>query len=109
MRASRWRTSSSPARARSMRRRLSARTALGVARRAAAAGVPCLAVGGGVTAEGAAVLAGQGCIAVPVVDRPMALRDAMAKAAPLVTSAGERLARLVGVGALAAERQASPA
>jgi glycerate kinase len=85
------------------------KTALGVARRAAAAGVPCLAVGGGVTAEGAAVLAGQGCIAVPVVDRPMALRDAMAKAAPLVTSAGERLARLVGVGALAAERQASPA
>ena len=85
------------------------KTALGVAKRAAAAGVPCLAVGGGVTAEGAAVLAAQGCVAVPVVDRPMALRDAMAKAAPLVTSAGERLARLVGVGALVAERQASPA
>lgn len=85
------------------------KTALGVAKRAAAAGVPCLAVGGGVTADGAAVLAAQGCVAVPVVDRPMALRDAMAKAAPLVTSAGERLARLVGVGALVAERQVSPA
>jgi glycerate kinase len=85
------------------------KTALGVAKRAAAAGVPCLAVGGGVTADGAAVLAAQGCVAVPVVDRPMALRDAMAKAAPLVTSAGERLARLVGVGALAAKRQTSPA
>lgn len=85
------------------------KTALGVARRAAAAGVPCLAVGGGVTAEGAAVLAGQGCVSVPVVDRPMALREAMAKAAPLVTSTGERLARLVGVGALAGDRQASPA
>jgi glycerate kinase len=85
------------------------KTALGVARRAAAAGVPCLAVGGGVTAEGAAVLAAQGCVAVPVVDRPIALRDAMAKAAPLVTSAGERLARLVTVGALVAERQGSPA
>jgi glycerate kinase len=85
------------------------KTALGVAKRAAAAGVPCLAVSGGVTADGAAVLAAQGCVAVPVVDRPMALRDAMAKAAPLVTSAGERLARLVGVGALAAKRQTSPA
>jgi glycerate kinase len=85
------------------------KTALGVARRAAAAGVPCLAVGGGVTAEGAAVLAGLGCAAVPVVDRPMALREAMAKAAPLVTLAGERLARLVTVGALVADRQGLPA
>ena len=34
------------------------KTAQGVARRAATAGVPCLAVGGGVTPEGAAVLAG---------------------------------------------------
>jgi glycerate kinase len=85
------------------------KTALGVARRAAAAGVPCLAVGGGVTAEGAAVLAALGCVAFPVVDRPMALRDAMAKAAPLVTSAGERLARLVAVGALVGEGQRSPA
>ncbi len=85
------------------------KTALGVAKRAAAAGVPCLAVGGGVTTEGAAVLAGHGCVAVPVVDRPMPLRDAMAKAAPLVTVAGERLARLVGVGALFAGIQTSPA
>jgi len=85
------------------------KTALGVAKRAAAAGVPCLAVGGSVTAEGAAVLAAHGCVAVPVVDRPMALRDAMAEAAPLVTSAGERLARLVAVGALVADRLGSPA
>jgi len=33
----------------------------------------------------------------------------MAKAAPLVTSAGERLARLVALGALVADRQGSPA
>jgi glycerate kinase len=85
------------------------KTALGVARRAEAAGVPCLAVGGGVTAEGAAVLAAHGSVAVPVLDRPMTLRDAMAKAAPLVTSAGERLARLVALGALVADRQGSPA
>ena len=85
------------------------KTALGVARRAAAAGVPCLAVGGGVTAEGAAALAVEGCVAVSVLDRPMTLRDAMSKATPLVTAAGERLARLVGVGGLVAERQGSPA
>jgi len=85
------------------------KTALGVARRTAAAGVPCLAVGGGVTAEGAAVLAAEGCVAVPIINRPMALRDAMSKATPLVTAAGERLARLVGVGGLVAERRGSPA
>jgi hypothetical protein len=39
----------------------------------------------------------------------MALREAMAKAAPLVTLAGERLARLVTVGALVADRQGLPA
>ena len=85
------------------------KTALGVARRAAAAGVPCLAVGGGVTAEGAAVLAAEGCVAVPILDRPMTLHDAMSKATPLITAAGERLARLVGVGGLVAVRQGSPA
>ena len=85
------------------------KTALGVAKRAAASGIPCLAVGGGVTPEGAAALAAHGCVAVPVLDRPMALRDAMAKAAPLVTSAGERLARLLGVGALVADGHGTPA
>ena len=45
------------------------KTALGVARRAAAAGVPCLAVGGGVTPEGVAALAEAGALAVPVLDR----------------------------------------
>ncbi|MGD0861994.1 MAG: glycerate kinase [Candidatus Limnocylindrales bacterium] len=88
------------------------KTALGVARRAAAAGIPCLAVGGAVTPEGVATLAAQGCVAVPVLDRPMALREAMAKAVPLVASTGERLARLVALGAVVAEvadRQGSPA
>jgi glycerate 2-kinase len=85
------------------------KTALGVARRAAAAGIPCLAVGGGITADGSATLAGLGCVAVPVVDRPIPLREAMAQAAPLVTSAAERLARLIAVGALVGDREVSPA
>ena len=42
------------------------KTALGVARRAAAADVPCLAIGGGVTPEGVAALADAGTLAVPV-------------------------------------------
>jgi glycerate 2-kinase len=83
------------------------KTALGVARRAAAADVPCLAVGGGVTPEGAAALAAVGTLSVPVTDRPMTLEDAMSQAAPLVAAAGERLARLVEVGTVVGERRAA--
>jgi glycerate kinase len=72
------------------------KTAQGVARRARAAGVPCLAVGGAVTPDGAAVLAAEGCVAIPAVDGPIELAEAMAGAAVLVERAGERLARLIG-------------
>jgi glycerate 2-kinase len=83
------------------------KTALGVARRAAAAGVPCLAIGGGVTPEGMAVLAGVGTLAVPVLDQPMTLEDAMSQAAPLVAAAGERLAHMVELGTVVGERRSS--
>ena len=83
------------------------KTALGVARRAAAAGVPCLAIGGGVTAEGMAVLARVGTLAVPVLDQPMTLEDAMSQAAPLVAAAGERLARMVELGTVVGERRST--
>jgi glycerate kinase len=82
------------------------KTAQGVAQRARAAGVPCLAVGGSVTAEGAAVLAAEGGAAISAVDAPMTLEEAMADAAVLVSRAGERLARLVGVAVgVAGERR----
>jgi len=81
------------------------KTALGVARRAAAAGVPCLAIGGGVTPEGVAALAAAGALAVPVLDRPMSLEDAMSQAGPLVAAAGERLARIVELGVLVGDRR----
>jgi glycerate kinase len=84
------------------------KTALGVARRAAAAGVPCIAVGGTVTGEGAAVMAREGVAVMPVPDRPLELRDAMASAGTLVCSAGERLARLVGVGLKVGAGEGSP-
>ena len=85
------------------------KTALGVARRAAASGVPCLAVGGAVTLEGSAVLAAEGCVAVPVLDRPVSLRDAMTHPTPLVVSTGERLARLVALGRSVDQRKGLPA
>ena len=71
------------------------KTALGVARRAAAAGVPCVAVGGGVEPEGIAALAAVGAVAVPVVERPQSVEEAMAAGAAPLERCGERLARLV--------------
>ena len=74
------------------------KTALGVARRAKAAGVRCIAVGGGVEPEGVAALAALGAEAVPVHERPIPVAEAIALgAAPLVTC-GERLARAELVG-----------
>jgi len=73
------------------------KTALGVARRAAAVGVPCLAFGGGVTPEGIEALAAVGAVAVPVVERPMALEEALTAGAAPLERAAERAARLVGL------------
>ncbi|MGZ6315441.1 MAG: glycerate kinase [Candidatus Limnocylindrales bacterium] len=85
------------------------KTALGVARRAAAAGVPCLALGGGVTPEGVAALAGARALALPILAGPMTLEEAMGNAAQIVTAAGERLARLTELGTIVGERQAARA
>jgi glycerate kinase len=70
------------------------KTALGVARRAQAAGVPCIAVGGGVEPEGIEALAAVGAIAVPVVERPQTVAEAMAAGVEPLIRCGERLARL---------------
>jgi len=74
------------------------KTALGVARRGAAAGVPCIAVGGGVEPAGIAALAAIAAVAVPVVERPQTLEEAMAAGAAPLERCGERLAWLVGLG-----------
>ncbi len=74
------------------------KTALGVARRAQAAGVPCIAVGGGVEPEGAAALAAVGAVAVPIVERPMSIEAAMSAGTAPVERCGERIARLVSLG-----------
>jgi glycerate kinase len=73
------------------------KTALGVARRAQAAGVPCIAVGGGVEPEGIAALAAVGAVAVPVVERPQSVEEAMAAGVAPIERAGARIAHLVGL------------
>jgi glycerate kinase len=74
------------------------KTALGVARRAAQAGVPCVAVGGGVDPDGIAALATVGATVIPVAERPQSVEEAMAAGAAPLERCGERLARLVGIG-----------
>ena len=73
------------------------KTALGVARRAAEAGVPCVAVGGGVELEGIEALASVGAIAVPVSERPQSVEAAMAAGTAPVERCGERIARLASI------------
>jgi glycerate kinase len=71
------------------------KTALGVARRAAAAGVPCIAVGGGIEVDGISALAAVGAVVVPVVERPMSIDEAMEAGVEPLIRCGERLARLI--------------
>lgn len=74
------------------------KTALGVARDARAAGVPCIAVGGGVTSAGAAAIERLGAIAVPVIEAPMTVEEAIGLGAVPIEAAGERIAGLVSMG-----------
>ena len=74
------------------------KTALGVARRASDAGVPCIAVGGGVTPEGIETLGSLGAVVVPVVERPQTVEEAMAAGPDPVERCGERIARLADLG-----------
>jgi glycerate kinase len=73
------------------------KTALGVARRAAAAGRPCIAVGGGVTPEGIDALRPVGVVVVPVVERPQTVEEAMAAGTAPLERCGERIAGLVSL------------
>lgn len=73
------------------------KTALGVARRAASAQVPCLAVGGGVEPDGIEALAAVGATAVPVSERPQSVEVAMAGGVAPLERCGERIARIASV------------
>jgi glycerate 2-kinase len=74
------------------------KTALGVARRAAEAGVRCVAFGGGVLPAGEAALRELGCVSVPVAERPLTVEEAMAAGGAPLERAAERAARLVSLG-----------
>ena len=74
------------------------KTALGVARQAAAIGVPCVAVGGGVTSQGADAMREVGAIVVPVIEAPMSVEEAIGLGTAPLMAAGERIARLVDMG-----------
>ncbi len=73
------------------------KTALGVAKRAHAAGVDCIAVGGGVDVDGIAALAAVGAVAVPVVERPQSVEEAMSAGTAPLERCGDRLARVVSI------------
>jgi glycerate kinase len=72
------------------------KTALGVARRAHAAGVPCIAVGGGVEPEGIEALAPLGVEVVSVHERKIPVEEAIAQGAAPLVACGERLAARAG-------------
>jgi glycerate 2-kinase len=80
------------------------KTALGVAKRARAVGVSCIAVGGGVDAAGEAVLAEIGVIAVGVSEAPMSLEAAIAAGRDPVRRCGRRIARLVSLGSVTSSK-----
>jgi glycerate kinase len=73
------------------------KTAMGVAARAGAAGKRAICFGGGVTPEGAAVMAGIGAIALPIAEAPMTLEEALAAGTAPLSRAAERAARLVSL------------
>jgi glycerate kinase len=70
------------------------KTALGVAQLAHAAGVACIAVGGGIDPAGEATLWALGAIAVGVSEAPISLEAAMAAGTAPIERCGRRLARL---------------
>jgi hypothetical protein len=71
-----------------------------VAKRASAAGRPCIAVGGGVEPDGIDALGALGVVVAPVSERPATVEEAMAAGATPVERCGERIARLVDLGVL---------
>jgi len=69
------------------------KTALGVARLARAAGIRCIAVGGGVEPAGVEALGRLNVTVVPVWERPVPLAAAMAAGAQPIIGCGARIAR----------------
>ncbi|HUQ78295.1 MAG TPA: glycerate kinase [Patescibacteria group bacterium] len=73
------------------------KTALGVAGRASATGVPCIAVGGGVEPAGIEALRPFGAVVVPVVERPQTVEEAMGAGAAPIERCAARIAALMSL------------
>ncbi|MBA2700772.1 MAG: glycerate kinase, partial [Chloroflexi bacterium] len=73
------------------------KTVLGVALRARSADVPCIGLGGGVEPDGIEAMATAGAVAVPVVERPQSIEDAISAGTAPLERCAERVARLVGL------------
>lgn len=71
------------------------KTAMGVAERARAAGVPTICFGGGITPEGGALMHGLGALTMPVVEGPMSLEEVVAAGTAPIARAAQRAATLV--------------
>jgi glycerate kinase len=84
------------------------KTAMGVAEHARSAGVRIICIGGSVTDDGAALMAGLGAATLSVADRPVSLDEAVAAGTGPIRRAGERAARLLEDGAVPAARLAGP-
>ncbi|HEY8346139.1 MAG TPA: glycerate kinase [Symbiobacteriaceae bacterium] len=77
---------------------LAGKVPLGVARRAAAHGVPAVVISGAVTADADALLSHNIAALVSIVSGPMSLEEAMANAGELLERASAHVLRLVRVG-----------
>jgi glycerate kinase len=70
------------------------KTCLGVARKAAAAGIGCICFGGSVTPEGESALRAAGAVSFAVMDGPTTVEAAMSAGVAPLERAAERAARL---------------
>ncbi|MGA3038715.1 MAG: glycerate kinase [Vulcanimicrobiaceae bacterium] len=76
---------------------LRGKTVFGVARYAAQANVPVIALGGRIDTSVEAALAAHGIVCEPVVTEPMPLEDAMRNAVALIEAAAARIARTLSL------------
>jgi len=71
------------------------KTAMGVARRARAVGVPTVCFGGGITPEGADFMHGLGVVTMPVTEAPMSIDEIQAAGSAPIERAAQRAALLI--------------
>ncbi|NBC32400.1 MAG: glycerate kinase [Alphaproteobacteria bacterium] len=86
---------------------LAGKVPVSVARRARAAGVPAIAIAGLIEGDPQDLRSEGVSAVVPIVDRPMALKEAMAEAEPLLAGAASRFMTALQLG-MALARNAAP-